>query len=135
MHSGVRSANGAGCGGRDVRLSLYLAPRFICQKYLFYDKNEIRMYDSRDTGQRAVVDLSGRTIEEIATRTADIVIQRMDGAKAVPKSELLLSTRTAAKLLGLTPATLRRRVLEYPHKKINGRYYFPKSEIEKLTRK
>ena len=93
------------------------------------------MYDSKDTGLGAVVDLSGRTIEEIATRTAEIVIQRMEGAKAVPKSELLLSTRTAAKLLGLTPATLRRRVLEYPHKKINGRYYFAKSEIEKLSGK
>lgn len=93
------------------------------------------MYDSRDTGHCAVVDLSGRTIEEIATRTAEIVIQRMDGANAVPKSELLLSTRQAAKLLSLTPATLRRRVMEYPHKEINGRYYFPKSEIENLTRK
>ena len=93
------------------------------------------MYDSRDTWPRAVVDISGRTIEEIATRTADIVLQRMEGAKEVPKSELLLSTRTAAKLLGITPATLRRRVLEYPHKKINGRYYFPKSEIEKLSGK
>ena len=93
------------------------------------------MYDSRDTWPRAVVDISGRTIEEIATRTADIVLQRMEGAKEVPKSELLLSTRTAAKLLGITPATLRRRVLEYPHKKINGRYYFSKSEIEKLSGK
>lgn len=93
------------------------------------------MYDSRDTGPGAVVDLSGRTIEEIATRTADLVIKRMDGAKAVPKSELLVSTRTAAKLLGLTPATLRRRVMDFPHKVINGRYYFPKSEIENLTRK
>lgn len=93
------------------------------------------MYDSRDTGHCAVVGLSGRTIEEIATRTAEIVIQRMEGAKAVPKSELLLSTRQAAKLLNLTPATLRRRVMEYPHKEINGRYYFPKSEIENLTRK
>lgn len=93
------------------------------------------MYDSRDTGQRAVVDLSGRTIEEIATRTAYIVLQRMDGAKEVPKSELLLSTRTAAKMLRLSPATLRRRVMDYPHKVINGRYYFPKSEIEKLSGK
>ena len=93
------------------------------------------MYDSRDTGLCAVVDLSGRTIEEIATRTAEIVIQRMEGAKVEPKSELFLSTRTAAKFLGLTPATLRRRVLEYPHKKINGRYYFAKSEIEKLSGK
>lgn len=93
------------------------------------------MYDSRDTWPRAVVDISGRTIEEIATRTADIVLQRMEGAKEVPKSELLLSTRTAAKLLGITPATLRRRVLEYPHKKINGRYYFSKSEIEKMSGK
>ena len=93
------------------------------------------MYDSRDNGPGAVVDLSGRTIEEIATRTADLVIRRMDGAKAVPKSELLVSTRTAAKLLGLTPATLRRRVMDFPHKVINGRYYFPKSEIEKLSGK
>ena len=93
------------------------------------------MYDSRDNGPGAVVDLSGRTIEKIATRTADLVIRRMDGAKAVPKSELLVSTRTAAKLLGLTPATLRRRVMDFPHKVINGRYYFPKSEIENLTRK
>ena len=93
------------------------------------------MYDSRDTWPRAVVGISGRTIEEIATRTADIVLQRMEGAKEVPKSELLLSTRTAAKLLGITPATLRRRVLEYPHKKINGRYYFSKSEIEKMSGK
>ena len=93
------------------------------------------MYDSRDTWARAVVDISGLIIEEIATRTADIVLQRMEGAKEVPKSELLLSTRTAAKLLGITPATLRRRVLEYPHKKINGRYYFSKSEIEKMSGK
>lgn len=93
------------------------------------------MYDSRDTGQMAVVDLSGRTIEEIATRTAEKVLQRMDGAKDEPQSELLLSTRTAAKLLGLTPATLRRRVMDFPHKKINGRYYFPKSELKNITRK
>ena len=93
------------------------------------------MYDSRDTGQCAVVDLSGRTIEEIATRTAEIVIQRMEGAKEEQKSELLISTRQAAKMLRLTPATLRRRVMEYPHKEINGRYYFPKSEIEKLSGK
>ena len=93
------------------------------------------MYDSRDTWPRAVVDISGRIIEEIATRTADIVLQRMEGAKEVPKSELLLSTRTAAKLLGITPATPRRRVLEDPHKKINGRYYFSKSEIEKMSGK
>ena len=93
------------------------------------------MYDSRDTGLGAVVDLSGRTIEEIATRTAEIVIQRMEGAKVEPKSELLLSTRTAAKMLRLSPATLRRRVMDYPHKVINGRYYFPKSEIEKLSGK
>ena len=93
------------------------------------------MYDSRDTGLGAVVDLSGRTIEEIATRTADLVIRRMEGAKEVPKSELLLSTRTAAKILRLSPATLRRRVMDFPHMVINGRYYFPKSEIENLTRK
>lgn len=94
------------------------------------------MYDSRDTGHGSIlVDLSGRTIQEIATRTADIVIRRMEGAKDAQKSELLLSTRNAAKMLLLTPATLRRRVGEFPHKKINGRYYFPKSEIEKITRK
>lgn len=93
------------------------------------------MYDSRDTGLGAVVDLSGRTIEEIATRTAEIVIQRMEGAKVEPKSELLLSTRTAAKLLGISPETLRRRVMDYPHKIINGRYYFPKSELKNITRK
>ena len=93
------------------------------------------MYDSKNTGPRSVVDLSGRTIEEIATRTAEIVIQRMDGAKVEPKSELLLSTRTAAKMLRLSPATLRRRVMDYPHKVINGRFYFPKSEIEKLSGK
>lgn len=94
------------------------------------------MYDSRDTGHGSIlVDLSGRTIEEIATRTADIVIRRMEGAKDEQKIELLLSTRKAAKMLLLTPATLRRRVDEFPHKKINGRYYFPKSEIEKITRK
>lgn len=93
------------------------------------------MYDSRDTGHGSIlVDLSGRTIEEIATRTAEIVIRQMEGAKDEQKSELLLSTRNAAKMLLLTPATLRRRVDEFPHKKINGRYYFPKSEIEKLTR-
>lgn len=28
-----------------------------------------------------------------------------------------------------------RCVLEYPHKKMNGRYYFQKSEIEKLSGK
>lgn len=93
------------------------------------------MYDSKDTGLGAVVDLSGRTIEEIASRTADLVIRRMEGAKAVQHSELLLSTRTAAKMLGLSPDTLRRRVMDFPHKVINGRYYFPKSEIENLTRK
>ena len=93
------------------------------------------MYDSRDTGLGAVVDLSGRTIEEIATRTAELVIRRMEGAKEEPQSELLLSTRQAARLLRLSPDTLRRRVMDYPHKIINGRYYFPKSEIENLTRK
>ena len=93
------------------------------------------MCDSRDTGLGAVVDLSRRSIEEIASRTAEIVIQRMEGAKVEPKSELLLSTRTAAKMLRLSPATLRRRVMDFPHKVISGRYYFPKSEIENITRK
>ena len=82
------------------------------------------------------VELSSRCIEELASRTAELVcdeIAKKDAER--PHSYPLMGTRTAAKMLGISVETLRRRVLEYPHKKINGRYYFSKSEIEKLSGK
>ena len=82
------------------------------------------------------VELSSRCIEELASRTAELVcdeIAKKDAER--PHSYPLMGTRTAAKMLGISVETLRRRVLEYPHKKINGRYYFAKSEIEKLSGK
>lgn len=91
------------------------------------------MYDSRDTGHGSIlVDLSGRTIEEIATRTADIVIRRMEGAKDAQKSELLLSTRKAAEMLGISVSALRRRVAEFPHVNLRGRYYFRREDLRAI---
>ena len=79
--------------------------------------------------------LSPATIENIADKTAERVVRKMKDANGRRNEDLLVGTREAAKLLGISPATLRRRVMDYPHKIINGRYYFPKSEIENLTRK
>ena len=79
--------------------------------------------------------LSPATIENIADKTAERVVRKMKEANGRRHVDLLVGTREAAKLLGISPATLRRRVLEYPHKKINGRYYFSKSEIENLSGK
>lgn len=91
---------------------------------------------SRNMNGRDGVELSSRCIEELASRTAELVcdeIAKKDAER--PHSYPLMGTRTAAKMLGISVETLRRRVLEYPHKKINGRYYFQKSEIEKLSGK
>lgn len=91
---------------------------------------------SRHKNGRAGVELSSRCIEELASRTAELVCDGMAKKEAQrPRSYPLMGTRTAAKMLGISVETLRRRVDEFPHKKINGRYYFPKSEIEKITRK
>ena len=84
-------------------------------------------------GARGLVSLSPATIENIADKTAERVVRKMKEADGRHHGDLLVGTRAAAKMLGISPATLRRRVLEYPHKKINGRNYFAKSEIEKLS--
>ena len=91
--------------------------------------------DKNIVGGAGIVSLSPATIEKIADKTAERVVCKMKDANGRRNEDLLVGTREAAKLLGISPATLRRRVMDYPHKIINGRYYFPKSEIENLTRK
>ena len=59
----------------------------------------------------------------------------MKEADGMRNEDLLVSTREAAKILGISPATLRRRVMDYPHKIYNGRYYFPKSELKNISGK
>ena len=86
-------------------------------------------------GARGLVSLSPATIENIADKTAERVVRKMKEADGRRHGDLLVETREAAKILGISPATLRRRVMDYPHKIINGRYYFQKSELENITRK
>ena len=90
--------------------------------------------EKKVVGARGLVSLSPATIENIAEKTAERVVRKMKEADGSRHSDRLVRTREAAKMLGISIATLRRRVMEYPHKVINGRYYFPKSEIENLTR-
>ena len=91
--------------------------------------------EKKIVGGAGLVSLSQATIENIADKTADRVVRKMKEADGSRHEDMLVGTREAAKILGISPATLRRRVMDYPHKIINGRYYFPKSEIENLTRK
>lgn len=86
-------------------------------------------------GARGLVSLSPATIENIADKTAERVIRKMKEADCTRKEDLLVGTREAAKILGISTATLRRRVMDYPHKVFNGRYYFPKYELKNITRK
>lgn len=90
--------------------------------------------EKKVVGGAALVSLSPATIENIADKTAERVVRKMKEADGSRHEDMLVGTREAAKILGISPATLRRRVMDYPHKIINGRYYFPKSEIENLTR-
>ena len=85
-------------------------------------------------GARGLV-LSPATIENIADKTAERVVRKMKEANGRRNEDLLVGTREAAKMLGISPATLRRRVMDYPHKVFNGRYYFHKSELKNITRK
>lgn len=85
-------------------------------------------------GGAGLVSLSPATIENIADKTAERVVRKMKEADWSRHSDRLVGTREAAKMLGISIATLRRHVMEYPHKVINGRYYFHKSEIENFTR-
>ena len=91
--------------------------------------------EKKVVGGAGLVSLFPATIENIADKTADRVVRKMKEADGSRHEDRLVGTREAAKILGISPATLRRRVMDYPHKIINGRYYFPKSEIENLTRK
>lgn len=84
---------------------------------------------------RGLVSLSTATIENIADKTAERVVRKMKEADGSRHEDLLVGTREAAKMLGISIATLRRRVMDYPHKIINGRYYFPKYELKNITRK
>ena len=93
-------------------------------------KKEIKV-----VGCAGLVSLSPATIENIADKTAERVVRKMKEADGSRHEDRLVGTSEAAKILGISPATLRRRVMDYPHKIINGRDYFPKSEIENLTRK
>ena len=86
-------------------------------------------------GASGLVSLSPATIENIADKTAERVVRQMKEANGRRNEDLLVGTREAAKILGISPATLRRRVMDYPHKVFNGRYYFPKSELKNITRK
>lgn len=85
--------------------------------------------EKKVVGASGLVSLSPATIENIADKTAERVVRKMKEADGSRHEDLLFGTREAAKMLGISPATLRRRVMDYPHKIINGRYYFPKSEI------
>lgn len=86
-------------------------------------------------GASGIVSLSPATIENIADKTAERVVRKMKEADGRRNDDLLVGTREAAKILGISPATLRRRVMDYPHKIINGRYYFTKYELKNITRK
>ena len=91
--------------------------------------------EKKVVGGAGLVSLSPANIENIADKTEERVVRKMKEADGSRHEDRLVGTREAAKILGISPATLRRRVMDYPHKIINGRYYFPKSEIENLTRK
>ena len=91
--------------------------------------------ENKIVGGGGIVSLSPATIENIADKTAERVVRKMKEADGMRNEDLLVSTREAAKILGISPATLRRRVMDYPHKIINGRYYFPKYELKNITRK
>ena len=90
--------------------------------------------EKKIVGASGLVSLSQATIENIADKTAERVVRKMKEADGSRHEDRLVGTREAAKILGISIATLRRRIMDYPHKVINGRYYFPKSEIENLTR-
>ena len=85
--------------------------------------------ENKVVGARGLVSLSPATIENIADKTAERVVRKMKEADGRRNEDLLVGTREAAKMLGISPATLRRVAMQYPHKKINGRYYFQKSAI------
>lgn len=85
--------------------------------------------EKKIVGDSGIVSLSPATIENIADKTAERVVRKMKEADGRRHGDLLVGTREAAKILGISPATLRRRVMDFPHEIINGRYYFPKSEI------
>lgn len=79
------------------------------------------------------VELSSRCIEELASRTAELVcdeIAKKDAER--PHSYPLMGTRTAAKMLGISVETLRRRVAEFPHVNLRGRYYFRREELRAI---
>lgn len=89
--------------------------------------------NSRHKNGRDGVELSSRCIEELASRTAELVCDGMAKKEAeMPRSYLLVGTRTAAKMLGLSVETLRRRVAEFPHVKLRGRYYFRREELRAI---
>lgn len=91
--------------------------------------------EKKVVGARGLVSLSPATIENIADKTAERVVRKMKEADGRRHENMWVGTRSAARILGISPATLRRHVMDYPHTIIYGRYYFPKSEIENLTRK
>lgn len=79
------------------------------------------------------VELSSRCIEELASRTAELVcddIAKKDAER--PHSYPLMGTRTAAKMLGISVETLRRRVAEFPHVNLRGRYYFRREDLRAI---
>ena len=86
-------------------------------------------------GARGLVSLSPATIENIADKTAERVVRKMKEEDGSRHENMWVGTRSAARILGISPATLRRHVMDYPHTIIYGRYYFAKSEIEKLSGK
>ena len=91
--------------------------------------------EKKVVGGAGLVSLSPATIENIADKTAERVVRKMKEADGSRHAELWYGTRETARMLGISPATLRRRVMDFPHKVINGRYYFPKSEFEKQSGK
>ena len=88
---------------------------------------------SKHKNGRAGVELSSRCSEELASRTAEVVCDGMAKKDAERARGLTgMGTTTAAKLLGLSAATLRRRVGEFPHVTFRGRYYFRGEDIRAI---
>lgn len=88
--------------------------------------------EKKIVGGAGLVSLSPATIENIADKTAERVVRKMKLADGRSHDYRLVGTREAAKMLGISIATLRRHVMDYPHKVVNGRYYFPKNELKDI---
>ena len=73
-----------------------------------------------------------RLTEMVAQKTADIVMERLNGSAAA-KEEEYVDSREAARILDVTPNYLRTMKHKFPHKKVGnhsqGRVLFLKSGL------